>query len=461
MTFPRSSGLANNAAINPDGGITITPQGGMLVGGRSVAMFSDDGSSLVDAAGNIFQSKAAGNATNRVLKRGTDLVGIGAANSGTAATVTLDAASPFGRPAIKIAMPAGNTYHEITLTGLGIANFDGHIAWRIWVEDYTAVKQVLAYAGTASYTRLWQSTHNINNSDKNRLSGEQIVVVGPTSTNSTATFVTGTDTLDAAKLRIFPEATGANMWVEAVMIPGRGRPTHLITHDDCSKTWIDNCLPILAGAGLTATFAVETDVLDTNAALYLTSSQVAQIAAAGHQVSSHNYSNTAYNDGLGGTQTPAQYTTDFNAAVLTLSGILGAKVDTSYHPWVQGKVNQALIAPMRASGLAIARGTDSGHNMPQLGLGMHAMRLKAQALHTLTTTQIDQIIADATKYGTTVTWMVHEVNVGGVGVETSRAIYEYLAQAIAREKAAGAIHMTAAQFARELQSERLMAASLL
>lgn len=54
MTFPRSSGLANNAAINPDGGITITPQGGMLVGGRSVAMFSDDGSSLVDGGGNAF-----------------------------------------------------------------------------------------------------------------------------------------------------------------------------------------------------------------------------------------------------------------------------------------------------------------------------------------------------------------------------------------------------------------------
>ena len=53
MTFPRSSGLTNNAAINPDGGIVITPQGGMLVGGRSVAMFSDDGSSLVDGGGNI------------------------------------------------------------------------------------------------------------------------------------------------------------------------------------------------------------------------------------------------------------------------------------------------------------------------------------------------------------------------------------------------------------------------
>jgi len=426
-----------------------------------IPRLSADGLSLMDGDGNLVKSRAIGKVPSRILKRGTDLVGVGVSNSGTAATVTVDAASPFGRPAIKIAMPAGNVYTEITLTGLGIANFDGHIAWRIWVEDYTAVKQLIAYAGTASYTQLWQSTHSINNSDKNRLNGEQIVVVGPTSNNSTATFVVGTDTMDSTKIRISPEAAGANMWVETIMIPSKGRTTHVITHDDCSKTWIDNCLPLLADVGLTATFAIETDVLNTNSALYLSSSQVAQLAAAGHQISSHNHSNTSYNDGMSGTQTAAQYTTDFNAAVAILSGILGSNVDTSYHPWVQGKVNQALITPMRAAGIIIARGTEPGHNMPQLGMGMHAMRLKVQSLHTLSTAQIDQIIADSKKYGTTVIWMVHEVNIGGVGVETSRAIYEYLVNAIAREKANGAIHMTAAQLALELQSERLMAASLL
>lgn len=32
MTFPRSSGLANNAAINPDGGISVDPNGLVYVG---------------------------------------------------------------------------------------------------------------------------------------------------------------------------------------------------------------------------------------------------------------------------------------------------------------------------------------------------------------------------------------------------------------------------------------------
>lgn len=56
MTFPRNYGLTNNAAINPDGNIVVTQQGGMSVGGRSVAMISDDGSSLVDGDGNLIQN---------------------------------------------------------------------------------------------------------------------------------------------------------------------------------------------------------------------------------------------------------------------------------------------------------------------------------------------------------------------------------------------------------------------
>lgn len=85
MTFPRSSGLTNNAAINPDGGITITPQGGMLVGGRSVAMFSDDGSSLVDGGGNIFT-------TNRVRNIATlgDSINEAGSNNTGAGVNTLD-----------------------------------------------------------------------------------------------------------------------------------------------------------------------------------------------------------------------------------------------------------------------------------------------------------------------------------------------------------------------------------
>jgi hypothetical protein len=229
--------------------------------------------------------RAAGRAKNRILKRFTDTVGVTAANSGTPATVSIDASSPFGRAAYKVALPAGNTYSEVQLAGFNIASFDAHVIWSVWIEDYTAVTQIQAFAGTSGYSRFYQQTHNVSNSNLNRLNGEHRIVVGPLAAGVTNTFVGGTDTFADTKLRIFPGAGGANVWVDVAVIPAVGRPTHLITHDDCSVTWVNNALPYLANAGLSATFGINSGDIGGSASLYLSSAQVAAIANAGHQIS--------------------------------------------------------------------------------------------------------------------------------------------------------------------------------
>ncbi len=406
---------------------------------------------------------ASGNALNRTLKRFTDSVGVGAVNSGTAATVSIDAASPFGRPAYKVAMPSGNTYHEVQLTGLNIANFDGHVIWSVWVEDYTAVTQIQAFAGTSGYSRLYQQTHNVSNSNLNRINGEHRIVVGALAAGVTNTFVGGTDTMADTKLRIFPGASGANVWIDVAVVPGVGRATHMITHDDCSVTWITNALPYLAQNNLRAAFGINTGDIGGNPALYLSSAQVQQIAAAGHTISPHNVTNTAFADGTGGTQTAAQYTADFVTASASLGALIGQALDTSYHPWVQGRTNQSVMDTMRAAGLRIARGTDGGYNFPQAGTGGHVLQLKNQALHTLTQPQIATICANAKKYGATICWMVHEITTsGGVGVETAMANYAYLCSVVGADVMAGlASNRTPQQIARELYSERLVPAALL
>lgn len=435
-----------------------------------------DGRSLIDltAARAIVSSGgsnllASGGAVNRTLKRFVDTVGVTAVSSGTAATVSIDAASPFGRPAYKVAMPAGNTYAEVQLGSLGVANFDSHVIWTVWVEDYTSVQQIQVFAGTAGYGRLWQQTHNINNSNTNRINGEHKVVVGPTAAGVTNTFVGGTDTLAETKLRIFPGAGGANVWVESSVVPGVGRATHIITHDDASVTWIQNVLPYLAAAGLVGSFGINTGDINGSAALYLTSAQVVQIAAAGHQISPHNVTNTSVADGTGGSQTAAQYTADFVTAAAALGALIGQSLDTSYHPWVQGRTMQGVMDTMRAAGLRVARGTDAGYNFPQAGLGGHVLQVKNQSLHTLTTdAQIDAICATAAKYGLTVIWMVHEVlttgGSDGIGtdVETNVSKYAYLCNRIARDVREGlAVNRSMADWGRELYAERLVAASLL
>lgn len=405
---------------------------------------------------------AGGRGQNRVLKRMLDVIGVTSVNSGTAATITIDATSPFGRPAYKIAMPAGNTYNEVQLAGLNLAKFDGHVIWRVWVEDYTAVQQIQAFAGMSGYTRFWQTTHNINNSNTNRFTGEHAVVVGPLAAGVTNTFVAGIDTFADTKLRIFPGGSGANVWVDAVVVPAVGRPTHCLTHDDCSVTWMTQVLPVLAAAGLQGTFGINTGDIGGSASLYLSSAQVAQIAAAGHQISPHNVTNTAFNDGTGGTQTAAQYTADFVTASAALSAIVGAPMDSTYHPWVQGRCTGALMDTMRAAGMRVARGTDGGYNFLQAGVGMHALQLKSQALHTLTQAQIATICDNAKKYGCTVVWTIHEVSAGGgAGVETSAATYAFLVNRIAADIAAGAaVHRKMGELARELYAERLVAASI-
>ena len=429
--------------------------------------------SLVSGAGILTDlnrtALASGGAKNRIIKKFTDAIGVTVANSGTAATHSI-ATGPWGGPAYKIEMGAGNTYTEVQLSGRNIAAFAGHVAWRVWVEDYTKFGQIAAYAGTTGYGRSYVNNHSLNGSNTNRHNGEHLVVCGPTRAAQTNTFVTGTDALNDIKLRITTAgATGGVIWIDAVMAPGVGRPTHVITHDDASVTWMANALPALAANGLRATFGVYTSVLGTNPALFLSSAQVAEIAAAGHQVSSHNVNNYPLDNGVivdANKQTAAAYTTDFVTASATLSGLVGERFDASYHPWVQGSHAQAAFDTLRAAGVTMARGIDSLQgrlNFPQCGLGHGVLNMKALSLNLMTQPQILAAVEQVRTYGLTAFWMVHEITeAGGVGVETARANYEYLVNLIGADVAAGrAVHKTAGELAREVYAERLVPADLL
>lgn len=297
---------------------------------------------------------------------------------------------------------------------------------------------------------------------------------GPTFASGTNTFLIGADTLAECKIRIFPGAAGADVWVEAIFIPSVGRPTHILTYDDCSVTWINNVLPDLAANRLRGTFGINTNDIGGNPNLFLSSAQVAQIASAGHQISPHNQSNDEVDDGSGSGSSPlttAAYTAQFVAASAALSAIIGQRLDTTYHPWIQGFNNQAVHDTMRAAGMRIGRGTDNanGYNFPQVGLGNGVMALKNQSLHTFTTfAAIDAVVDIVNRYGLTVVWMTHEVlttgGSDGIGgdVETNVSFHRYLCQRLARDRDAGRCAVpTAGQFAQEVYANRLVAASLL
>ena len=365
-------------------------------------------------------------------------------NVDTPATVSSEITSPWGGPGTKFTIPDGNTNCEIGLTGLGLANFDGHFAFEFYVEDYTKLSQISLLMGTTGYAKFLQNTHSVNNSDTGRFSGFHTAICGPASTTLVSnTLNIGTDTIDAIKCRIF-RVSGQTvvLWLRRIMVVPKGRPTFVITHDDCSSSWISHASPLLRSYNLKADFSIETNQLDSGP-LFLTTANLLQLANEGHRISSHNQANTPY-----GTQTAAEYGTAYKAASAVLGNLLGSSFTGIYHPWVQGLTAQDVIKVLRGAGVLIARGVQVGFNYPQVGVGGHIMQMRTQAMHTLSglstseavaKANIDAMIATVMKYGLTATLMVHEIttNAIAVGTETRRFAYEYLLYRVAQECQSG------------------------
>lgn len=400
------------------------------------------------------------------IKRFTDQIGVTINNSGTAATVTVDASAPCGRTALKVAMPAGNTYTEISLASIGLAAFDDHLVWRVWVEDYTAVNQINSYAGTTAYGRFYQDAHIISTSTDYRWNGEHPVVTGPTRASAISTFVAGTDTLDAAKLRILPGAGGANVWIDCVSVVPRGVGIVLLTYDDGFRSWIDYVLPDLAAYGLVATFGVQTNIVGTNHSLYVDSADIPTMISAGHEVVPHQVSNMRFNDGLIGTQTVSQYQTDFRTAAATMRGYSSA-CRTTFHPFVQGGMNQSLVDALRAEGVRIARGvTMKKHNFHRAGLGRSVLNLRTQSMGSDTASLAAMLaeVDNCAKYGSTFVIMGHDFSPGATPASTLWSTENHTAVCSAINayiKTGRIIAMRASDYAQMVYQQRLVEQSLL
>ena len=431
------------------GEVTQDPRTGLLyAGGVPVA---------VDLAPTLAQTAR----RTSVLKRFSDQVGVAYNNSGTAATVSIDAASPFGRPALKVALAAGTTWAEVQLSALGLAAFDDHIVWRVWIEDYTAVQQIGVFAGTTGYGRYSQQNYQISTSNVNRYNGEFAFSAGPVRQTAVGTFVHGVDTLNATKIRITGNAAAANVWVDAVVVPARGRGVVLLTYDDGFRSWIDYVLPDLARNGLVGSFGFQQNLIGTNDTLYLNSSDIRAMSAAGHEISPHQVANTRFNDGTSGTQTAAQYQTDYRTSLAALRGIVGADASCDYHPYVQGGHNQSLIDTLRAEGLRIARGVDNNaHNFHSAGLGRSIYSMKTAYMDSSGPDLATLITAvdNAEKYGTTAVFMGHDFgpNAPSASYWTASLHAQLIDYIGAKVRAGRLINTTMGQYAAAVYSAGLV-----
>jgi hypothetical protein len=359
----------------------------------------------------------------RVVKRGTNLNRVVTANSGTAATVTAETTTPFGRPAIQVAIPSGNTWAEVGYNDLNLPAFAGHVAFRVWVEDYTLISDLKTFVGNSGYALNSLFTDFVSTSNTSLMNGERVLYVGPTRVNAGGTFVWGQTTLQNTKLRITPVAAATtNVWVEAIEIPEPAPAMVAFTMDDSSVTWMTRLLPLLRRYGIRATFNVNSGAVDTNPALFVTSTNLRQLVAEGHQVTCHNVSNLKYTaPPYSGDQTLTQYMADYTTARKALEGYGLPAEGFMYHSYVQGGFDAALIAEMEGEGVRCARIAALPRIMQYgAGVGRDIMALRTYEMGT--NYPMSAVLAgvdDVATYGGLMVIMGHEFIESGtpVGVE--------------------------------------------
>ena len=360
-------------------------------------------------------------------------VGYTVTEVGTVGTVAIDSTtSPFtGRnagPSLKVL--AAQTRTEIEITGMTIANWDGHVVVNCYVEDHTDTSlQMSVYAGTTAYGRFYLNTHTVvPGTGANPHNGFHSVPAGPMynadvsalaqwTPGASSTFLPGTDTLNAVKIRINGNTVGPRtkaVWIHSITLVPKGRPTVVFTLDDCSSTWSTNVLPVFEANGIVGSFGINSGDLN-GGAQFLTTANLQAIADAGHEVYSHNVANTAlaapYDAAAADT-----YAAAFKSGQAGLGALIGDARSSLYHPWVQGISSDTAVKRLRDHGMRVGRmATPSRHNVIAgcSGGGLFDQMMQLRSITTTTNganqTQatLQQVLTDCERYGTTVVFMTH------------------------------------------------------
>lgn len=369
----------------------------------------------------------------RVLKQFNNLEQVTFFDSGaTTSTRVIDPNGPWGRPALKLTLvDAGGTgYTEVRFADCNIENFDDHVVWRVWLDDYTGLSQIIGFLGNDSaYTRNNAYVFGVFNNNVGEFSGARVVTLGPQSVGAVSagpTFVFGDDPLGATKLRFtMPGGVTTVIWIDAIEVPARQRAIVCLNFDDCDVSLNDQALPIMNANGILGTFGINSGQINGGAS-FLTSANIASMASYGHQISSHNVDNnkllTLYSAGrIVGTGTPEDipaYLTNYRTGQKALEAITGSSLDYCYHPWVQGGFDGVSMEYFRGAGVEIARqvldqsGTGAtgrrGAQPYGSGLSNNVMCLPWIGLgSTITLDAALQNLSDTVKYGSLVLPNVH------------------------------------------------------
>lgn len=328
----RPKGLVN-FETSPGGGVAFT------LGGRDVNLLAQV-------------------AQMRPIRMANDLAGWTLSNSGTAATATLDTASPFGVPCIRLDLPNGNSYAQLTASGLKIPGFSGsagRVVWVLYIEDATIISQVNSIIGDAGFAQSNNLGTTVASSDRNNYNGVHVIE------HASSALAYGITDL---RIRPFggsvPAGKVGRVWVLGAFAPEPKKPFVSITFDDADVSMYTKVALELNRRGWRGTFGINKIQVDAGAQ-FVTTANLHEMYAAGHDLSSHNIDNFA----LGTNQTLEQYLADYDACAAWMRSN-GWTRGLVYHPWVQGKHSPNGVQAMYERGVIVTRSATARRNVSQI-----------------------------------------------------------------------------------------------
>lgn len=362
---------------------------------------------------------------NRALREFFSTQDVTNSATGGTVTATIDTASPFGGPAMKLAFGVGVTQHDVTISGLSLPNFTAgtaKIVALLYFEDARCISQIQGFYGTtAGFSPSLQATYGVANNNIYNQSKTHAFAIYPEAASVTNTLAT-TNTVTAVRLRFqrsasassgnmiigagtAPSASTTNVWIKGIYVVEKRPPFVCLTFDDASASWMQYVHPALSRRGLNATFAVNKGDVGTNDALFLTVAQLQQLYDYGHDLSSHNVTNTAFTPA-----TIANYLSEFRECRDWMYSY-GWTRRLDYHSWVQGVHNPDICDAMQNEGVRYARAVNSSVNFEPAFFqpGYMMMTSSVQFGNAITLAQAQTRVDQAVTRGQDLVCMGHDI----------------------------------------------------
>lgn len=276
-------------------------------------------------------------------------------------TISIDTASPLGGTALKVNIvnAAGAARYVDVQSGANdiyIPNFKGNgrrLAFRLAVDTPANCPELSTFVGTSGLANYWRRAHYPSTYQ----AATSLVFSTFPGPNCVADTLAASDTVRQYRFRIYVAAGATvNFWIDALYLPEKAKGYWVWTADDQTVS-LATIGRILADRGMHCTFGVNQSGITNNAAAaypaYGSSAfswtDVANLIAAGHEVGSHNVSNT--NISVAGLAT---YMADYRTMKWDLfqRGYLTAPY---YHPFVQGVQTAAGSDALLAEGARTQR----------------------------------------------------------------------------------------------------------